>query len=87
MKTVVQIIFSRGAETAKQFTRVFDGADGIVPLSTADAICLALDEMEVAGLPVDKFTGLAIVAKRGLGADALLSFHHAGTVQGAACAP
>jgi N6-adenosine-specific RNA methylase IME4 len=80
MKTVVSVIFTVGAAPAQQLLRIFDEGDVVVPMSTADAICLTMDEMEAAGYDLDAISGWAIVAKRGLGADALLPPGHAARV-------
>ena len=45
-----------------------------------NGICLTMDEMEAAGYDLDAISGWAIVAKRGLGADALLPPGHAARV-------
>ncbi len=70
-KIVVSVIYHQGG-TSHTHLRVFGPGDPVVPLSTADAICLTLAEMEAAGVDIDAPTGWAIVAKRGMGADALL---------------
>ena len=79
MKTVVRILYGQGGPV-QEFLRVYTPADTVAPMSTADAICLTLDEMEAAGYDLDAISGWAIVAKRGPGADALLPPGHAGRV-------
>jgi len=71
MKTVVRVLYSDGGPV-REWVRAFAPGDVVVPISTADAICIALDELEAAGVPGDRLTSFAIVAKRGIGADALL---------------
>lgn len=75
MKTVVSVLYGQGGPV-RQFLRVYGPGDVIAPMSTADAICIALDELEAGGVPVDSLTSLAIVAKRGIGADSLLPPGH-----------
>lgn len=80
MKTVVSIIYTQGGGPARQILRIFGAGDVVVPMSTADAICLTMDEMEAAGMNLEDISGWAIVAKRGPGADALLPPGHAARI-------
>lgn len=75
MKTVVSMIYGQGGP-AVRYLRVYGPGDTVVPASTADAICIALDELEAGGVAIDTLTHLAIVAKTGPGADALLPPGH-----------
>ncbi|MFI0609298.1 MAG: hypothetical protein ACH37Z_15575 [Anaerolineae bacterium] len=76
MKMVVSVIYTQGGGPARKFVRLFGVGDVVVPMNTADAICLTLDELEADGVAMDAVTGLAIVAKAGPGADALLPVGH-----------
>ena len=70
MKTVVRIIYVQAGGTQ-------DEVFSYPGIATADAICRALDDLEARGVAFDGVTTVSIVAKRGIGADALVCSHHA----------
>jgi hypothetical protein len=85
MKFAVRIIYTpAGGGTARTQLRLFGfGADvgNVLPLTTADAICLALDEL---GDRVATLAPLAVIAHGGLAAEAWAN--DAAQQEAAACA-